>query len=301
MDHDDASQRLTDWVAGRLAEPDAAAVAAHVAGCAACREVAEAVRGVRAAVAEHGEHLFSAHPLPEALARFALAPDAVALPELSALRGHLAACPTCERELALVRAANGPAPLRALRAWVPARGAGAALLRPALAVLVALLAVPAWLGIVELPRERARARQAVREAAVAPAPVAREAAPAWAGGAVDLLVLSAPTRGAEGEVPLVRLRPGQPAVPLLVELARPRADSLTLRAIDAAGVAAWSLTTARDELWDVRHGGLSALVPAAALGAGAYRLEVAPAGGGAPLLVARFRVAAAAARGPLTP
>ncbi len=301
MDHDEASQHITEWVAGRLAEVDATAVAAHVAGCAACRAVAEAVRGVRAAVAEHGEHLFSAHPVPEALARFALAPGALALAELGALRGHLAACPTCARELALVRAANAPAPLRALRAWAPARGAGAALLRPALAVLVALLAVPAWLGIVVLPRERARSREATHAAVHAPAPAPRAAAPAWPGGAVDLLVLSAPTRAAAGAAPLVRLRPGQPAVPLLVDLARPRADSLTLRVIDAAGVTTWSLTAARDELWDARHGGLSALLPAAALDQGAYRLEIAPARGGAPLLIAPFRVVAAVARGPLTP
>jgi hypothetical protein len=185
-----------------------------------------------------------------------------------------------------VRTANAWSWTRTLAAWLPAAPEPGAMLAPALAVLAVLLAVPAYQGLVTLPRERAR--QSERAAATAPTPTPGPVA--WTGGGVDPLILEGATRGA-ATVPAIRLRAGQPAEPVLFACDRPPGETVTLRLTDARDAVVWTQTATVSEIWSAEHHVVSLLVPAGALAPGEYRLAVLAGADRTPYASARFRVA----------
>jgi anti-sigma factor RsiW len=295
MDHEVAATRITDWVLERLTPSDARAVETHVGTCAACAEAATAARALRR-TAGLGGRPSTPHLEPLLLARFTLTPDTLAVQELAACRAHLDECPACAHERDLVRAANAPSWSRALAAWLPSPAAPRALLAPALGVLALLLAVPAYLGIVELPRERGRHPGATTATTAPNANSAGAAgAPAWTGGGVDALILESATRGA-GVVPTIHIRPGQPVQPILFQCDRPEGESVTLRLMGTGEVVAWTRVARTADIWDTRHHVVSLLVPVSNLVPGEYRLEVAATTPGAIPTTARFRVEASSPR-----
>ncbi|HUK62236.1 MAG TPA: hypothetical protein VLV15_02845 [Dongiaceae bacterium] len=265
MDHELAATRITDWVSERLPAAEAEGVAAHVRTCASCAAAAEAARALRNAAREALPR--TSHLDPVTLARYTLTPDDLTVAEIGRCRAHLDECPECAREHELVRAANAPSLTRTLASWLPPATEPRAVLAPALAVLAVLLAVPAYQGLVTLPRERAR--HAGQAASSAPAPAAGPVA--WAGGGVETLILESATRGG-ATVPAIRLRAGQPAEPVLLECDRPPGDTVTVRLTDVRGGLVWSRVAAISEIWDPRHHVVSLLLPAAALDPGEYLL-----------------------------
>lgn len=127
---------LLPWLLnGSLDDQERRGLMEHLAGCAACRaELAETAAAW---------DLISAHPPASLLAAWAEGDD---IADAGALAGHVAACPTCEEEAALVREAA------TLEALVPVRdrpvGGGATQWRriAIAAILVAGVGLTALLG-----------------------------------------------------------------------------------------------------------------------------------------------------------
>jgi hypothetical protein len=159
---------------------------------------------------------------------------------------------------------------------------------PAFAVLVAVLAYPAWQGLVEYPAlERRQAATAhdletlrkvgTNHQNAPPGEPPHIAAPESAGPA-RLLYLAAQTRGADS-APHVTLFPGQLYQPIVIEH-RPFSEriprgSVSLRITRlAGGVTTWSEERRVTEVWDSTNSSLVLLVPASALPPGEYTLEV---------------------------
>jgi Putative zinc-finger len=290
LDHEQAATRITDWVSERLSPAEAERVAEHVRSCVSCTAAAEAARALRVAARETGPR--TPHLDSVTLARYTLTPADLTVTEIAGCRAHLDECPDCARERDLVRAANAPSWTRALAAWLAGAPEPRALLAPALAVIAVLLAVPAYQGLVTLPRERAR-----HEASVVATPAVPVMHPsAWAGGGVETLMLEPATRGVT-TTPVVRLRPGQPAEPILFACDRPPGDSVTVRLTGTHDAVVWTHVTAVSEIWSAGHHVVSLLVPADALSPGEYRLELLSAPDQGLHASARFRVEPSAAVG----
>ena len=202
MTHEQAMPLVSDWARGALDADRARAVESHVSQCLECQASAVAARGLHAEAARL-VHTPSAHPSSDALAEYVNDPHAASITALARIGAHVRACPACREDVALMRAASRPAWWRAvLSAWeMP--GGRARWLQPALAACALLLALPAWRGLVELPRERAALEQRVLQAEQARVraearvrDLAPASMPAIRGGGVAALVLQGVARNA---------------------------------------------------------------------------------------------------------
>lgn len=240
---------------------------------------------------EKGPGLFEPHPPAEDLARLATGDPDLDPATRGRLTAHAQACPTCAREVDLAREADRTAWARAPQAWIRQGAHGVGLLRPALAVLAALLVFPAYLGLVRYPEQRAESHRLEAELDRAQRPVTPPPGPPW-GGAAPLLFLSGPERSGSS-TPTVTLRPGQPYLAVLVAY-DPRegtSDSIEVRIVRASDRATvWRSRARSDELWDPALEALTVLVPAEGWLPGAYRLELAWGRRADPRFVAPFQV-----------
>lgn len=303
MTHDEATPLLLDLALGTLAPDERAALEAHLEACEECRAMRRTVERLVAAVRE--ETSDAEHPDADAVVAFALG-------ELSGAGGaavaeHVAFCAECAAEVDAVRRAEAESREEALAGDVRrAPGGGAreearpapratsrrawGVLAAAAAGFAALLAYPAYLGLVRLPVVEGQSADAAREAQSLSTRVgalegelgaARDALAQvreW-GGATPLQLLSAAMRGG-GEVRTVRVDPAQPVVALAVELgALPESNAATpvrFAITRADGGTAFAADLAAD---DVRReqrdaGVVLLLVPSARLAPGSYGLAV---------------------------
>ncbi|MFN0150083.1 MAG: anti-sigma factor family protein [bacterium] len=294
MDHDDALRFIPDLAAGRLDAARAADIEHHAAACPACGEALELHRRIAAEVSTHRGALFEDHIAPTLLVEFALDPAAVSSADRARVAAHVGACPTCRREAASVRKAEADA-TSAWRSAVAWLGGGAwpapiPALVPALMVL--LLAYPAYLGVVRLP-------QVAREC-----DLAREQLSAlggsgagWLGGPVLALNLPAPARGDEEDppaLPVIRILAGQRFQPVRIEYdpsTAPAAAPLivTLRAKDDER-ARWRIESTAAALWDASDEAINLLLPAERLGPGEFVLEIHEAESASAVYASGFRV-----------
>jgi hypothetical protein len=296
VEHETAASLLTDYALGRLSAERRPDLELHLASCPECRGVVATIGAARAELAAGAGPLFEPHPTAEELAGLAVDPEGLDPDQRARIGAHASVCPTCAREVELARAAERTAWIRSAPAWarVAGRGAPATWPTPALAVLAALLAFPAFLGTIRYPETRATNQRLERdlralEARLAPTPPT-PALERW-GGPAPLLSLSGPERGIDA-VASVRPRPGQPYLAMLIayEPAAGPADSIDVRIVSAAGAVAWSARATEGELWDRHLEALSLLVPGDALRPGHYRLELRVREGRDPRFTAPFRV-----------
>ena len=293
MDHREAMPLAADWARGRLDAERAGEVEAHVRVCTMCREAVEAANSLGA----ESRRLIAAdagHPSAEILARYVETPQSESVASLATTGTHLRSCAPCREDVSLMRAAASPSWWRWLRSWAAGEPAWTTrVLQPALAVLAVLLIFPAWLGLIERPRERAAAERRVNETE---ARVRRESearqpsvpAPAARGGGVAVLVLRGPTRGGDA-LPSLRLRAGQTFQPVLLDIpsvpARVRVE--LIREPDRE---VWTSEGPREEFFDAATGLAGVLIPTDVLTPGDYRLEVRPGATAPPAFTSWFRV-----------
>lgn len=291
MDHETAASLLSDFSRDALTPGQRLEVEAHLTACPECQAVLSTLRAVRTELTEGGPELFGPHPPAEALARLAAGDSDLDVATLDHLAAHTRMCPTCAREVALAREADRTAWARAPHAWIRQGARRGDLLRPALAVLAALLVFPAYLGLVRYPEQRAESHRLERELDRMARPATPPPAARW-GGAVPLLLLSGPERS--GSVPpTVTLRAGQPYVAVLVAYDPHSAalDSIEVRIVRASdGTAVWHSHATGDELWNPALEALTVLVPAEGWQPGGYRLELVWGKRKAPRFTASFQV-----------
>ena len=294
MTHEQAMPLVSDWARGALDAARAREVEEHVRICAECQAAAEVAGGLHAEAARL-TRTPSAHPSSDALAQYVSEPQAASIATLARVGAHVRECDACGEDVTLMREASRPAWWRAVRAAWEAPGAPARWLQPALAMCALLLAFPAWLGLVELPRERAAAERRFHDADQARARAedraehfAFESTRAIRGGGVAALVLQGAARAA-GPVPTLRLRSGQILQPLLLDVTSP-AGGLRLALVRADGSIAWTAAGPRVEFWDEANRLIGLLVPPTVLMEGEYRIEAGRDDESAPFFTARFRV-----------
>jgi hypothetical protein len=249
MQHEELSALVSDWLRGDLAPAQAETVAAHVAACAPCQASADAARALLHAREQSAAHATS-HVGSDALAGYVVAAASEPIESLAVTGLHLKDCDECRSDAALMRAAAQVGWRRRLRVRLAGpRGGWAPALAPALAVLL-LLAYPAWRGVTRDSR----------------------AHPRLAGGGVAALVLQDTPRAAN-ELPSLHLREGQALQPFLLDAA-PRGVHLTVTLVREPSTVVWTLTAPANEFWDVQNRVLGVMVPASALSAGDYRIEL---------------------------
>lgn len=289
MDHDCARLELADLVTGRLPAEKAVAVQAHVSECDECRGLVETLRGVERAFAFHGEALLGEHPPAADIERYAVRDRDLPSVAAAAIAAHVRSCDSCRYEVTVTRRVH-----RETESWwgrllaflsEPLSGNPRMVLVPAAAILLLALVYPAYLGLVRLP-------QMTRQVG---------AGQEWHGG-VRFLTLAAPRRSGQEPTGEVRLRPGQPFLPVLVEAdldqTPPRPDRIVrvvLRAGDN-GAVHWQTDLPAGEIWDPDLGSVSLLLPATSLVPDTYSLTLTWAGGEEnPFYFNRFRVREASA------
>ena len=288
MNHEEARTILSDLLAGQLEESEAASAWEHVAACLECRQVLPVVFQVRSAVATRGAAVFSAHPPAEDIVLFATADPELSTPAMARIGSHVRSCPDCQSAVELTRRAD--AATGSTRK--PARGVAriprsVLMFAPALAIVVALLAYPAYRGIVVFP-ELQRAHETTARDLEKLQSDARELrgelarrvnepkTQSWA-GPMRLLFLPATTRGTPSE-PAVEHASGRLYQPIVVQH-RPFAGDRPEGTIEVSVLRdndekVWSEQRPVSDWWDSAHASLVLLVPAAVLEPGRYRLEI---------------------------
>jgi hypothetical protein len=284
MDHEAASLLLSDWVAHKLTGEIAATVAEHVANCAECRSLGETLVAVRGEVAEHGQALWSPHPSALDLTRFVTGDDPLETDEYARVGAHLRACPACGMEAHLAREAQLPSAWRWLRAWLPEFMGRRAVPGVAFAALAVMLAYPAYLGLVEYPRQLRLAPQSGGESAggthasgTRPAEISTPTA-AEIGGPAAVLILTGEARGGASVLPVARLRVGQTQLSVLIDAAPPKLDPVEIELRDQAGRLVWHIRARGAELWDERQHVMSLAIPVAGLAGNEFMLSLGVAG-----------------------
>ncbi len=288
MNHEEARTILSDLLAGQLEDEEAASAWEHVATCIECRQVLPVVFQVRSAVAIRGPEVFSAHPPAEDIVLFATADPELSTPALARIGSHVRGCPDCLGAVELTRradAATGPSrkPVRDV-ARVPR---SVLMFAPGLAIVVALLAYPAYRGIVAYPqlqrshgvmtRDLARLESEQRELRGELARRVNERkTQSWA-GPMRLLFLPATTRGTPSE-PVVEHATGRLYQPIVIQHRPFEGDrpegTIEVSVLGGGGEKVWSEQRPVSDWWDSAHASLVLLVPASVLEPGRYRLEI---------------------------
>jgi hypothetical protein len=313
LNHDTAAPLLLAFTEGHLGEEEARGVRAHADACGACANVLRVDALLRADVERHGDAYFTPHPASADLVSAVLLDGRLGGEAREEIARHMTACTSCREEANLVRGATAEhaAPWWK-RGWAapPAR----AILVPALGALVIGLAVPAYRGVIEMPRvreeqarteaelgdaraqaralaERLRAAERGRRVNAPPAP------PAVTGGLATPLYLLRPSRDGGEPMPEIAIRPGTTLLPILISydpladaaLSPTRPLTIDVRAL-RTGRRVWTLRVpARDAADPVYHT-MTLLVPHEALSPGSYALTVRGAPRGEAEYRAEFRV-----------
>ena len=304
MDHEQAAQILPDYIEGIVGAADASALEGHLASCAECRDSVSMLRRIATELSAMGAAAFDDHPESSQLVDYTLVPAHLAQSDRERIRLHLKSCPTCAKEMASVRSAESWS-----RSWArDVQGVLGAILAPsripalATSALALLLAYPAYLGVVQLPRvasERQEAIEALAQWATKPPPqVASSKPPAWPGGPSATLALAGGTRSG-GEtagsepIPVVHLRDHQAFLPIRIDF-DPSALAaeqivVSLREINSPQQL-WRHSGSAAEFWDPDDEAINLLLPADALHPGTYTLEITKEGSPAAAYSADFAI-----------
>lgn len=297
MEHDSARELLAELATGRLENEVAADVRAHAEGCDDCALTLRLAQTLRREVRESGSSFLTSHPLSIDLADCALDAAGQSAETQAAIDAHVAMCPACAEELAHARAVAG-APLEAPVLAGPSRWRATMPLAAA-AVAVLALSLPAYRGLVELPRVEQEAHTTAERLAADNQRLSEQLqhrdTSGPAGGPARLLYLGDPVRGEGDAVPALRPTAGAALVPIVIAADLTRdgmvtpATTLTVR-IARAGNEVWRADTRLADIWDGDAHIASLLVPAVALPPATYTLRVDTAAG-APLYRTTFVIA----------
>ncbi len=286
MEHDSARELLAEAATGRLDAGTAAAVQAHASACDECALTLRLAGTLQRAVREQGPGFLTTHPTSTALASRALAAEEQDPSARAAIDAHVAICPACAEDLAHARA-MASAPLQAPVLAGPSRWRATMPLAAA-AVAVLALSLPAYRGLVELPRVQHEQQTETQRLTADNQRLAdqlrqRNTTPP-AGGASRLLFLSDPVRGDGGTTPTLRPTPGASVVPVVIAADLTQGGSVSPRAaitvrVSRDGSEVWRTDTHLDAIWDDGAHIASLLVPAAVLAPATYELHVTTATG----------------------
>ena len=272
MNHDAAVPLIGELLHGRLNSGIKSEVLDHVTSCDECRSLSETY----AVCSEAWNDEALEHPPSELIVGYALGEEALDEKVRDRIATHVLACELCAGEIEVTSQAEAELtgdsrpsrerPKEMLdRRWLIAPAIAAA-------VVLAVLAYPAYLGLFEVPRINNRL-------AVLEAERTHRAVPAWS-GAVEMAVLQSPVRGAGDEVQSIELPANQPYVPLAVvpgtldEYAGTETVYFDIRGSD--GRLAWSWKLGESELRHrvQRGGAVALLVPSEQLPSGQWTLSV---------------------------
>jgi Putative zinc-finger len=312
LNHEQAVQILPDYVEGVVDAGDAGVLERHLASCAECRESVSMLRRISTELTAMGAAAFDDHPESSRLVDYSLVPSHLAAADLERIKVHVKSCPTCALEVAAVRSGDSWS-----RSWsrgiAEAWRAGiAAVPVPvptlATAAVALLLVYPAYLGTVKLPamyrqQEATVAALAHLTAELGTRVQTGEQVPASTGGPSAVLALAGPTRSASGidspasdtpPVPVVQLRDHQPFLPVRINFdisawAAEQAVVVTLRDLNSPQQL-WRHSGRAAEFWDPDDEAINLLLPAEALDAGTYTLEIAKEGSPAAAYSADFAI-----------
>lgn len=276
MTHEEAIELVHARYDAALPEAARAELDAHLAECERCRGV-EATYGLLYEALDEER----SHPAVDEIVSYATSPDASAAPDRSVLEEHLAGCSRCRDEVERVRRVD--ASLR----HDPRGGNGAggrfrrislrgSTLAWAAAVAAAVLAYPAYLGLVRLPEVAERAALVAEERSDLASEVAR--LQRWS-GVTDLQVVGGALRGAGG-APEIVARAGRPFVVLGIQMVVPSGvpdeAELQCRLIDASGSTRAEIRLeAREARERIRSPGvITWLLSSARLDEGMYTLRI---------------------------
>jgi len=242
MNHDAAVSLIGDLLHDRMSDSVKDRMLAHVRGCDDCKSLSDTF----ALLSEAWSTGTLEHPSSDSIVRYALGRIDLDEEERNRVAEHVLSCELCAAEVE----ATSQAEAKSTREAVPAPAERPVVQRPSLmapmiaaAAVLVVLAYPAYLGLFEMPR--IHDRLAMLEAG-APA---RESA--WS-GAIDLHVLREPLRGAEDDLPSIRVEGDRPYVLLAVEpgalegYAGAQAVHFDIR--DDTGRVTWSSRMSEDEL-----------------------------------------------------
>lgn len=218
MNHESAEPLLSEWRLGMISSSQAEQIGDHVRGCGDCRSLLETLDAIAAALpAEGGQgagHLSSVE-----IARAGM--KAGPLPDEA--RFHLAGCSRCEEEVRLVREAEdtiGHARGRRIttRWWPGLIAAG---------LMTAILAWPAWLGLVREPEP-------------------------WS-GPVALIPLPGGVRSDQDSVPRFSLRPEERFLSFAVEVPElgDESGSLEFAIRPESGEVSWTDSFTQEQVRDL--------------------------------------------------
>lgn len=294
---------LGDLALGRLARDQAVPAWTHVSTCVECQETLATMHRVRQSLADTVDRRLQLHPDPEAIVRMALGPGEIAPADRDTIEAHLRLCASCRKEVELARNVDFESG-KTGETKSPRFGRLPPLLAAAL-VAVAALAYPAFIGLTELPALRRAQHESAAEVSELKARAQQletrlgsgSGETQWSGG-VALLLLRAATRG-EASPAEVRLRPGQPYQPVLIdyslaELLRREPGTWVRVELSRAGAPVWQSEATAATLWDAPQGVVSLLLPVSVLSPGSYRIELRAASRAEPLFARDFSVAAPA-------
>lgn len=272
MNHEAAAPLIGELLHGRLSSGIKSEVLDHVTSCDECRSMSETY----AVLSEAWSDETLEHPSSELIVGYALGEEALDEEVRDRIATHVLACELCAGEIELTSEAEAELtrdsrpsrerPTETLdRRWFIAPAIAAA-------VVLAVLAYPAYLGLFEVPRINDRL-------AVLEAERTYRAAPAWS-GAVEMAVLQSPVRGAGDQVQSIELAATQPYVPLAVvpgtldEYAGTETVYFDIR--DSDGRLTWSWKLGENELRHrvQRGGAVALLVPSEQLPTGQWTLAV---------------------------
>jgi hypothetical protein len=272
MNHEAAVPLIGELLHGRLSSRIKSEVLDHVTACDECRSLSETY----AILSEAWNDDTVEHPPSELIVRYALGEEALDEKVRDRIAAHVLACEVCADEIEVtsqaeveLRGDRRPSRARPMETLDRRR-----LVAPAItaAVVLAVLAYPAYLGLFEVPRINNRI-------SVLEAESTRGAGPAWS-GAVEMAVLQSPVRGASDRVQSVELAVNQPYVPLAVvpgtldEYAGSETVYFEVRDSDRRLTWSWRLGESELRHRVQRGGAVTLLVPAEQLPSGEWTLSV---------------------------
>ena len=286
-ERDEIAPLIPWYVNATLSKEDRARVDSHLPSCPECRELLELGRIAFAAAPAVFADGAPAHVDDTLLHDLVFDPHLVERSARARAERHIDDCSECSRardELTELRTELGhERPSFRDRLTSAVRSAVRAVhrtpgLSPALAgaVVLVLLALPAYRGLYELPARDATLRELQTENIQLQADVDA----ASAGGLIDILYLDGPTRS--GPAPTVSILPGKRYVllaPVLDKTAIPQSVSRVRVEVRRGPDVVWSTSIESDELRrliESDQGTPIIQVPAAALTTGSYTIIVAP-------------------------
>jgi hypothetical protein len=287
MKHEVAAPMIGDLLHGRLQGETRNEVLTHVTSCEECRSLSETYGLLSEALCDHGGE----HPSADEIVKYAFAEDQLTTEERDRIAEHVLGCDLCASELETTNQAeaelvadSSPAQDEIATSFDRRSMLAAAV---AAAVVLVVLAYPAYLGLFEVPR--IDNRLAVLEAER----LGREAS-VWS-GPLDLNIFQAPLREAGDEIVAVHLAQDQPQALLAVdpglleEYAGAGTVFVDLR--DASGRSTWSWELTENQVMNTANGLVTLLVPAEVLASGDWTMSVSRGAGRAePVFDAPFRV-----------